>query len=151
MAANSQVDSDSEQSTSESNLSGHRSSERLKLGAAVYRTKFNYTLLSVKSREIPISFCQTCSRNVSCEHQGRRDVEMYISKALHQSNAKSLKSQSLISFPRELSSSNTENVNGFLLGQIVILRRAMHLVGLKQPVSLMVQLPHHISKVLLNV
>ena len=74
-----------------------------------------YTLLSVKSREIPIRFCQTCSRNVSCEHQGRRDIERYISKALHQSNDKSLKSQSLISFPRELSS-NTEKVNGFSLG-----------------------------------
>ena len=70
----------------------------------------------MKSREIPISFCQTCSRNVSCEHQGRRDVERYISKALHQSNTKSLKLQSLISFPRELSFSNTEKVNGFLLG-----------------------------------
>ena len=42
MAANSQVDSDSEQSTSESDLSGHRSSKRLKLSAAVYRTKFNH-------------------------------------------------------------------------------------------------------------
>ena len=42
MAANSQVDSDSEQSTSESDLSGHRSSKRLKLGAAVYQTNFNH-------------------------------------------------------------------------------------------------------------
>ena len=35
--------------------------------------------------------------------------------------------------------------------QRVILLRAMHLGGLKQPESLMVQLPHHISKLLLNV
>ena len=53
MAAKSRVDSDSKQSLSESDLSGHSSSKRMKLGAAVYQTKFNqpgkaYTLLSVK-------------------------------------------------------------------------------------------------------
>ena len=102
-----------------SDLSGHSSSKRMKLGAAVYRTKFNhawkgiYPFISKVKGDPYKFFCQTCSRNVSCKHQGRRDVERHISRALHESNSKSLKLQSLISFPRESSSSNTEKVNGF--------------------------------------
>ena len=52
-------------------------------------------------------FCTTCSRSVSCEHQ---DVERHTNKQLHQNNAKSLKSQSLIIFPTKQSSSDTEKV-----------------------------------------
>ena len=54
--------------------------------------------------------CTTCSRSVLCEHEGKRDVERHTNKQLHQNNAKSLKSQSLIIFPTKQSSSDTEKV-----------------------------------------
>ena len=88
----------------------------MKLGASVYKTKFNHAWKSIYPfiKEVkgdPYKFfCTTCSRSVSCEHQGKRDVERHTNKQLHQNNAKSLKSQSLIIFPTQQSSSDTEKV-----------------------------------------
>ena len=107
-----QLDSDSESSRQQSQSpydsdTCPSSFKRMKLGAAVYRMKFNHSWKSLYSfiNEVkgdPYNFyCSVCSLNVSCDHQGKRDVERHVSKTLHQSNAKSLKSQSLSSFPRE--------------------------------------------------
>ena len=119
-----QLDSDSESSRQQSQSpcdsdTCPSSSKRMKLGAAVYKTKFNHSWKSLypfinEVKGDPYKFfCSVCSRNVSCDHQGKRDVERHVSKTLHQSNAKSLKSQSLITFPRtesESSSSTAEKV-----------------------------------------
>ena len=86
----------------------------MKLAASVYKTKFNHAWKSIYPfiKEVKGDrykfFCTTCSRSVSCEHQGKRDVERHTNKQLHQNNAKSLKSQSLIIFPTKQSSSDTE-------------------------------------------
>ena len=113
-----QQDSDSENSRQQSQSPYNSdtcpsSSKWMKLGAAVYRTKFNHSWKSLypfinKVKGDPYKFfCSVCSRNESCDHQGKRDMERHVSKTLHQSNAKSLKSQSLITFPRTESSPST--------------------------------------------
>ena len=80
-----------------------------KAGAAAYRTKFNHSWTKVFPfvREVkgdPYKFlCTVCGRHVSCDHQGKRDVERHVGKAMHQSNANSLKAQRTISFPSQSS------------------------------------------------
>uniref|UniRef100_A0A1X7T8S4 Uncharacterized protein n=1 Tax=Amphimedon queenslandica TaxID=400682 RepID=A0A1X7T8S4_AMPQE len=117
---------DSDSSDSERQLQSQRpcesetgvsSSKRMKIGAAIYKTKFNhswkqeYPSISEVKRDPYKFFCTVCSRSVSCDHQGKRDVERHVSKALHQNNARSLKSQALITIPRmESSSSQSEKV-----------------------------------------
>ena len=75
-----------------------------KAGAAVYKTKFNHQWIKAYPfiREVkgdPYKFFGTiCGRQVACNHQGRHDVERHVGKVLHQSNVKSLKAQSTLSF-----------------------------------------------------
>ena len=85
-----------------------------KVGAAAYRTKFNHewTKQHPFVREVkgdPYKFlCDVCGRQISCDHQGKRDVERHIGKAMHQANAKSLRAQSTISFPSQSSPLNEQ-------------------------------------------
>ena len=79
-----------------------------KAGAAAYRTKFNHSWTKVFPfvREVkgdPYKFlCTVCGRHVSCDHQGKRDIERH-GKAIHQNNIRSLKAQRTISFPSQSS------------------------------------------------
>ena len=85
-----------------------------KPGAAAYRTKFNHSWTKTWPfvREVkgdPYKFmCTTCGRQVACDHQGKRDVERHIGKAMHQANAKSLKGQSTINFQSPLNEQVSE-------------------------------------------
>jgi len=47
----------------------------------------------------PHSFhCAVCSRDVSCKHQGRADVERHINKNIHQNNVKRIEGQNKLPF-----------------------------------------------------
>lgn len=90
-------------------------SKRAKTGAGTYQTKFNVEwtktwpfIQEVKNN--PYKFlCTICSRQINCGHMGKTDVERHISKAMHKSNAKSMKSQSTLNF-QPVSSSVSEKV-----------------------------------------
>lgn len=86
-------------------------SKRIKFGAAVYKTKYNpswkkdYPFIGEVKGDPYKFWCTTCSRTVSCQHQGKRDVDRHVEKQLHQNNAKSLKSQTVLSFTSKKASS----------------------------------------------
>ena len=73
-------------------------------GAAVYHTKFNkdwtstWPFIRDVQGDIYSFLCTICKKQVSCKHQGRRDVERHIEKSLHQANAKAAKSQTSLPF-----------------------------------------------------
>ena len=84
-------------------------------GAAAYRTKFNkewmqkYLFIREVRGDAYSFLCTICERQVSCSHQGKRDVELHIGKAMHQANVKAKKLQSTLPF-RAMSSGLTEKV-----------------------------------------
>jgi hypothetical protein len=90
-------------------------SKRAKTGAGTYQTKFKVEwkkswpfIQEVKND--PYKFlCTLCNRQVSCGHMGKTDVERHIGKAMHKSNAKSMKSQSTLNF-QPVSSTISEKV-----------------------------------------
>ena len=90
-------------------------SKRAKTGASTYQTKFKSEwkktwpfLQEVKND--PYKFlCTICNRQVSCGHMGKTDVERHISKTMHKSNAKCMKSQSTLNF-QPVSSTISEKV-----------------------------------------
>ena len=106
-----------------------------KAGATVYKTKFNHQWIKTFPfiREVkgdPYKFfCTVCGRQVACNHQGRRDVERHVSKALHQSNVKSLKTQSTLNFVQSQ----------------VLLQRRYALVGVLQYIIIVLLLLHNRS------
>ena len=117
-------DSDSESdSNNESSRYSHKrmklSGRRTKIGAAVYKTKFNHAWTKTYSfiREVKGDqykfLCTVCGRNVSCSHQGKRDVERHVGKAMHKANAKGLKTQSVLNF-HPLTSPVAEKVTRFM-------------------------------------
>ena len=73
-------------------------------GASTYRSKFQANwqskwpcIVSVKGK--PHFFrCTLCSKEVSCGHQGERDVTRHIASVLHQRSAKAVKSTATLSF-----------------------------------------------------
>jgi len=73
-------------------------------GAAVYKTKFNseWTKAWAFICEVPGNTykfrCTICSRDISCSHMGKADVERHISKEMHKANAKSACSQRKLQF-----------------------------------------------------
>ena len=75
-----------------------------KIGAAVYKTRYNQSwqvkwpfILPVKGN--PHSFhCTVCNRDVSCSHQGERDVLRHSSSDLHKKNTKAMKGVQKLNF-----------------------------------------------------
>ena len=75
-----------------------------KIGAAVYKTRYNQSwqvkwpfILPVKGN--PHSFhCTVCNRDVSCSHQGERDILHHSSSDLHKKNAKAMKGVQKLNF-----------------------------------------------------
>ena len=69
-------------------------------GAASYQDSWqkNWPCI-VAVKDSPHSFrCTLCSKNVSCGHQGERDVTHHITSTQHQRNAKSLKGTASLKF-----------------------------------------------------
>ena len=90
-------------------------SKRAKTGAGTYLTRFNKDwtktwpfIQEVKNNAYKF-LCTVCSRQVSCGHMGKCDVERHICKEMHKANAKSMKSQSTLTF-QPVSSSVSEKV-----------------------------------------
>ena len=77
----------------------HYAASAKTVGAAKYRTKFHqeWTKLYPFVQEVydnPYKFqCTVCMRQVACDHQGKRDIERHMEKAMHQANLKQMKSQ----------------------------------------------------------
>ena len=74
-------------------------------GAALYHTKYNKSWqqkwpFAAPVKENPSAFhCTVCNKNVSCGHQGEADVVRHSETQQHQKNARSLSSNSKLSFP----------------------------------------------------
>ena len=64
-------------------------------GAAVYKTKFKNewtktcSFIFAVPRNAYKFRCTICSRDISCSHMGRADVERHIGKDMHKANVKS--------------------------------------------------------------
>ena len=73
-------------------------------GVAVYKTKFNkdwtkeWSFICEVPNNVYEFHCTMCSRNISCAHKGKRDVERHISKTMHKANVKALHSQQKLTF-----------------------------------------------------
>lgn len=73
-------------------------------GAAVYKTKFQRSWekkwpFAVPVTDNPHSFrCTVCAKNVSCGHQGERDLVRHSESAQHKKNVRSLKSTQKLNF-----------------------------------------------------
>ena len=95
---------DSDDDESDSTTSASKRPRTAFKGAAVYRTKFKkeWTVTWPFIRPVqddPYSFsCTLCRRQISCKHQGKRDVERHIEKRMHQDNVKATKNQAQLSF-----------------------------------------------------
>ena len=74
------------------------------LGAGSYKTKFNkewtkeYPFIQASTNSIYKFYCTMCSRDVSCGHMGRADVERHIGKTMHKMNVKALHRQRTLNF-----------------------------------------------------
>lgn len=73
-------------------------------GAAVYKTKFKNEwtktwpfICGVPGNAYKFR-CTICSRDISCTHMGRADVERHIGKDMHKANVKSAHSQRKLQF-----------------------------------------------------
>ena len=73
-------------------------------GAAVYKTKFKSEwtktwpfICGVPGNAYKFR-CIICSRDISCSHMGRADVERHIGKDMHKANVKSAHSQRTLQF-----------------------------------------------------
>ena len=73
-------------------------------GAAVYKTKFKNEwmktwpfICGVPGNTYKFR-CTICSRDISCSHMGRADVERHIGKDMHKANVKSAHSQRKLQF-----------------------------------------------------
>lgn len=77
---------------------------RKKMGAAIYKTKFQsswkskYPFISPVAHDTSSFHCSVCNKDVSCAHQGEHDVIRHIGTAQHKKAAKSLKNMQKLSF-----------------------------------------------------
>jgi len=98
----SECDNDSKSSNDDALSSGP--SKQKAGGAAMYKTKFNKDWMKKWPFicEVPNNVfkfrCTMCSRDVSCAHVEKNDVERHISKAMHKANVKALHSQRTFDF-----------------------------------------------------
>jgi len=97
--------SSSDDSDSDDDLSpGPSKRYKATAGAAVYKTKFNdqWTKIWEFICKVPgdaYKFrCTIRSRNISCSHMGKADVERHIGKEMHKRNVKSAHSQRKLQF-----------------------------------------------------
>uniref|UniRef100_A0A1X7TWU2 HAT C-terminal dimerisation domain-containing protein n=1 Tax=Amphimedon queenslandica TaxID=400682 RepID=A0A1X7TWU2_AMPQE len=73
-------------------------------GAAIYKTKFQESWIKKWPFVQPVKtnihqfYCTTCSKNISCGHQGEADIVRHSSSEQHKSNAKSLRANTKLNF-----------------------------------------------------
>ena len=90
-------DTDNEDATCPKKLRLDSSSSRKFSGASVYKSKFKmswqkkWSCIKPAKNNPNAFYCDVCCKNVSCSHQGGRDVTRHIASAQHQRNAKSIK------------------------------------------------------------
>ena len=59
----------------------------------------SFTLFVQEVLDNPDKFqCTVCMRQVACDHQGKRDIERHMEKAMHQANLKQMKGQATLGF-----------------------------------------------------
>ena len=112
MADASNVDSESHSDYDINDAETSSLSKRQKLmsakknsGAARYKSKFNpewkrkYSFIVEVKNDKHRFHCTVCKHDISCGHMGFSDVERHIGKAMHQKNAKAVRTQTTLSFP----------------------------------------------------